>query len=225
MFSFNWQFTKFRWFRSSFGVIGHVFLYGIVYNGLWISNAQRRIVAQKKSKIMAMMQDSESDDFSDSEYEEMDIENSGSDSSVCSLIKDDSSRNSDLDDLPAVCQQCTIQNTKVPLASVRFAFTANAGMNFNIDICNVLEFFYKHFANELIDIITAETNRYAEERARRLHSKPWCSTSQDEIRDFWGITILQGVMKKQIWKIIGVKISCLIHHFLQKQCLTDDFVI
>ena len=38
-----------------------------------------------------MIQDSESDDFSDSDYEEVDIENSGSDSSVCSLIEDDSS--------------------------------------------------------------------------------------------------------------------------------------
>ena len=78
----------------------------------------------------------------------------------------------------------------------RFAFTANAGMNFNIDICNVLEFFYKYFDNELIDIITTETNRYAEERAHRLHSKPWCSTFQNEIRVFWGILILQGVIKK-----------------------------
>ena len=65
----------------------------------------------------------------------------------------------------------------MPPAPVRFAFTANADMNFNIDICIVLEFFYKYFDNELIDIVTTETNRYAEERARRLHSKPWCSTS------------------------------------------------
>ncbi|GFU67202.1 hypothetical protein TNCV_4689341 [Trichonephila clavipes] len=32
-----------------------------------------------------MMQDSESDDFSGSDYEEVDIENSGSDASVCIL--------------------------------------------------------------------------------------------------------------------------------------------
>ena len=44
---------------------------------------------------MAMTQDSESDDFSNSDYEEVDIENSGSDSSVCSLIEDDSSNDSD----------------------------------------------------------------------------------------------------------------------------------
>ena len=45
------------------------------------------------------MQDSESDDCSDSDYEEVDFENSGSDSSVCSLIEDDSSNDSDADDL------------------------------------------------------------------------------------------------------------------------------
>ena len=83
---------------------------------------------------MARMQDSESDDFSDSDYEELDIENSGSDSSICSLIEDDSSSDSDSDDLPAACQWCTIQKKKVSPATIRFAFTANAGMNFNIDI-------------------------------------------------------------------------------------------
>ncbi|GFX95998.1 hypothetical protein TNCV_2288881 [Trichonephila clavipes] len=34
---------------------------------------------------MVMMQDSESNDFSDNDYREVDIENSGSDASVCSL--------------------------------------------------------------------------------------------------------------------------------------------
>ena len=84
------------------------------------------------------MQDIKSDDFSDSDYEEVDIENSGSDSSVCSLIEDESSSDSDLDNLSAAPQWCTIQKTKVPPAPARFAFTANAGMNFNIDICNDL---------------------------------------------------------------------------------------
>ena len=100
---------------------------------------------------MAMMQDSESYDFSDSDYEEVDIENSGSDSSVCSLIEDDSSSDSDSYDLSVTRQWRTIQKTKVPPKPDRFAFTANAGMNFNIDICNVLEFFYKYFDNELIN--------------------------------------------------------------------------
>ena len=50
---------------------------------------------------MAMTQDSESDDFSNSDYEEVDIENCGSDSSVCNLIEDDSSSDLDSDDLPA----------------------------------------------------------------------------------------------------------------------------
>jgi len=48
---------------------------------------------------MVMMQDSKSNGFSDSDYEEVDIENSGSDSSVYSLIEDDSSSDLDLGDL------------------------------------------------------------------------------------------------------------------------------
>lgn len=44
---------------------------------------------------MVMIQDSESDTSSDSDYEEVDIENGESDSSVCSLIEDYCS--SDLD--------------------------------------------------------------------------------------------------------------------------------
>ena len=78
-----------------------MFLYSIVYDGLWINNVQRRIVALKNSKIMAIMQDIKSNDFSDSDYEEVDIENCGSDSSVCNLIEDDSSSDLDSDDLPA----------------------------------------------------------------------------------------------------------------------------
>ena len=41
IFSFNSQFARFRWFRGSFGRNGYVFLYGIVYDGLWISNVQK----------------------------------------------------------------------------------------------------------------------------------------------------------------------------------------
>ncbi|GFW89396.1 transposable element Tcb2 transposase [Trichonephila clavipes] len=43
------------------------------------------------STPLAMVQDSESDDFSDNDHEEVDIANSGSDSSVCSLIEDNCS--------------------------------------------------------------------------------------------------------------------------------------
>ncbi|GBL99486.1 hypothetical protein AVEN_142415-1 [Araneus ventricosus] len=98
-------------------------------------------------------------------------------------MKDDSS--SDSDDLAAVRQWCEIQKRKLPPAPN--PFTAKPGTNFKIDnISNVLDSFYKYFDDELIDTITTETNRYAAERDRRLHSKSWCSTSQNEIKSSFG---------------------------------------
>ncbi|XP_035211092.1 protein UXT homolog isoform X2 [Stegodyphus dumicola] len=83
---------------------------------------------------MALMQDNESNDFSDSDYEEVDIENSGSHSSVCSLIEDDSSSDLDSNDLPAARQWCTIQKTKLPPAPAHFIFTANTGSFSSYDV-------------------------------------------------------------------------------------------
>jgi len=69
---------------------------------------------------MPTMKDSESNDFSDSEYEVVDTENSGSDSSACSPIEDNSSRHSDSDDLPASRQMACHSKNEVASCLISF---------------------------------------------------------------------------------------------------------
>lgn len=84
-------------------------------------------------------------------------------------------------------------------------FTGNVGVKSNIvGLQSAYESFKGLFTNEILDLITIETNRYAEqvlelrpeESGKRKHSPEWTKTTAHEIESFLGTILLMGHIHK-----------------------------
>ena len=87
----------------------------------------------------------------------------------------------------------------------RFPFTGNLQLKANIhDVANPLEFFELFFDDKIIDLIVIETNRFATQfmrekggnLKRRSRAHEWTETDANEIRVFFALLLLQGVVYK-----------------------------
>ncbi|GFR14931.1 piggyBac transposable element-derived protein 4 [Trichonephila clavata] len=87
----------------------------------------------------------------------------------------------------------------------RFPFTGTPGVTFPVNInytpLDILEMFLD---SNLMDIIVKETNNYAEQErkanrakiSRCSRSKKWIPTNDREMKLFFGLIILQGIVRK-----------------------------
>ncbi|GFU56423.1 hypothetical protein NPIL_85671 [Nephila pilipes] len=101
--------------------------------GCWISKDS---FVEKRVKN-GIGYESDVDDFSDSDNEEVNFDYGGSDSSVSSVMEDDSS--SDSDDLAEARQWCLVQIRSYHLHLLVFRFTSKPDTNFRTyNISNVL---------------------------------------------------------------------------------------
>ena len=81
-------------------------------------------------------------------------------------------------------------------------FTANAGIHADVTDFSPYDFFCLIFNNVILEHIVIETNRYAEqfiernELRRRSRVKQWCPTNIAEMKIFFGLTFLMGIIQK-----------------------------
>jgi hypothetical protein len=170
----------------------------------------------------------ESDDDSDyvpgidennSDLESVDLGSSDSDSDD-DLYNISDSNEEDYSELDQCRVWYDVNMQDIPAPPPRFPFTGNPGVVVDIDsTARPLECFELYFDQVMIDIIVRETNRYADQyisknppKVRSLY-KAWTPTSENEMRLFLGIMILQGIVKlpRQEWcwskrKIIHVPV-------------------
>lgn len=135
---------------------------------------------------------------------DLDSSGSGSDSDDSS---DDSISSADIQ-LQQCRVWCDVDMHNIPPPPPRFPFTGKPGVAEDVDsTCKPLECFELYFDHAMIEIVVRETNRYAEQfisknppKERSLY-KTWTPTTENEIRLFLGILILQGIVKlpRQEW--------------------------
>ncbi|KFM59699.1 PiggyBac transposable element-derived protein 4, partial [Stegodyphus mimosarum] len=115
-----------------------------------------------------------------------------------SSSEDDSS---DEEDFSSVRQWCIIDSSSH--APSRFSFTGDVGMKACVtNISDPLEYFELFFTDEIINHIVTETNIFAAENLNKFKSKEhsrthhWSETNSNELRVFFAILILQGIITK-----------------------------
>ncbi|GFW26533.1 piggyBac transposable element-derived protein 4 [Trichonephila clavipes] len=138
------------------------------------------------------------DDLSDSEsYFSFDSDINFSD---CSSSSDESDHDSI--NLQSVRQWCKIDMKNTPLPSP-LLFRGNPGITVNIAInASILNYFELFFDDQILRMIVQETNRYAEQYIHKTvckegsRWKKWTETNVEELRLFFAVLLLQGVIKK-----------------------------
>ncbi|GFT38724.1 piggyBac transposable element-derived protein 4 [Nephila pilipes] len=108
-----------------------------------------------------------------------------------------------LDDLTQVRNFCEIDTSNPSLAPPCFLFTANPAVHLNIDISDrTLQFFDIFFNDDLLEMIVAETNQYADRFIRNSYLQRNSRTrkrepkSKNEVQVFITLNILQGNVKR-----------------------------
>lgn len=134
--------------------------------------------------------ESEDSNISDSEVESFEIEESGSDSS-CSEGEDSSDSDSSVD-WSALRQWCEIDNAQQPRppAHLRYPFQGVPSSNFELPADeggDLLQYFKLFFDDNLLEIIVAETNRFAEQTKNKQPgtSTKFRPTTKEEIIVFF----------------------------------------
>ncbi|KAM7281296.1 piggyBac transposable element-derived protein 4-like, partial [Ixodes scapularis] len=88
----------------------------------------------------------------------------------------------------------------IPRAPPRSPFVGSPGFKGHLEEGDgVVEYFEKFFDEELVDLIVAETNRYATQFLRSHHAshlKTWRQIDKKELMTFFALIILQGVIEK-----------------------------
>ncbi|GFW14939.1 piggyBac transposable element-derived protein 4 [Trichonephila clavipes] len=139
------------------------------------------------------------DDLSDSESDfsfDSDSDINFSDCSSCSYESDHGSIN-----LQSVRQWCKIDIKNIPPPPV--PFRGNPGITVNIaNNASILNYFELFFNDQILRMIVQETNRYAEQYIHKTvckegsRWKKWTETNVEELRLFFAVLLLQGVIKK-----------------------------
>ncbi|KAG8235899.1 hypothetical protein J437_LFUL010129 [Ladona fulva] len=142
-----------------------------------------------------MASDNESD-VSDMEFQDEDIEDSGSESS----FSEDTDHDSEDEGESSREEAWQELDTSCPPAQPRFYFQGESSVNFEVAPGgSVLQYLELFLDDEVIGHITNETNRYA---AQCLSEKPsssrpqWRDTSAADIRVFFALLILQSIIRK-----------------------------
>ncbi|KAM5158092.1 piggyBac transposable element-derived protein 4 [Mantella aurantiaca] len=118
------------------------------------------------------------------------------------LTSDDSDDSAELSD---VRTWCSIDCDTDQVAPPRFPFTGAPGMKVDVEPDNPLAYLQLFLTDEVIEKIVTETNRYKEQQSATLYRKfsrirKWEPVTKDDIWNFLGLIILQGVVKKPLQK-------------------------
>ncbi|KAM5180744.1 piggyBac transposable element-derived protein 4-like [Mantella aurantiaca] len=118
------------------------------------------------------------------------------------LSSDDSDDSAELSD---VRTWCSIDCDTDQVAPPRFPFTGAPGMKVDVEPDNPLAYLILFLTDEVIEKIVTETNRYKEQQSATLYRKfsrirKWEPVTKDDIWNFLGLIILQGVVKKPLQK-------------------------
>ncbi|KAM5191663.1 LOW QUALITY PROTEIN: piggyBac transposable element-derived protein 4-like [Mantella aurantiaca] len=149
------------------------------------------------------MNDSDSDvellaELSDSESWVYSSSDTDTDTDLSSDDSDDSAELSD------VRTWCSIDCDTDQAAPPRFPFTGAPGMKVDIEHDNPLAYLQLFLTDEVIEKIVTETNRYKEQQSATLYRKfsriRWEPVTKNDIWNFLGLIILQGVVKKPLQK-------------------------
>ncbi|KAM5157498.1 piggyBac transposable element-derived protein 4-like [Mantella aurantiaca] len=115
---------------------------------------------------------------------------------------DDSDDSAELSDVRTWCSiDCGTDQAAPP----RFPFTGAPGMKVDVEHDNPLAYLQLFLTDEVIEKIVTETNRYKEQQSATLHrkfsrSRKWEPVTKNDIWNFLGLIILQGVVKKPLQK-------------------------
>ncbi|GFU31248.1 piggyBac transposable element-derived protein 4 [Trichonephila clavipes] len=112
----------------------------------------------------------------------------------------------------------------IPPPTSPVPFRGNPGITVNIaNNASILNHFELFFDDQILRMIVQETNGYAEQYIHKMvckegsRWKKWTETNVEELRLFFAVLLLQGVIKKPEQRnIIGLSIKHYPHQFLQK---------
>ena len=186
------------------------------------------------SKIYSCNMKRRADIDIDQAMAQMDLASSGSSSEssladssdLSSPSKDDSEGSSSLDALgqPATSSTSTQGNigftwTNQDNIPYIHSFSGTPGIKANLS--SILDIFQAFIPNDMIDLIADKTNRYAASKPskhdpfKRRHDIEWKDVSSAEIKVFFGLCILMGVVQKLVIKL----------HWSAKAMLTTPFYL
>lgn len=141
------------------------------------------------------------DDLSDSESDFSLDSDSDIDFSDCSSYSDESDHDSM--NLQSVRQWCKIDMKNIPPPPPPVPFSGNPGITVNIaNNASILNYFELFFDDQILRMIVQETNRYAQQYIHKTvckkgsRWKKWTETNVEELRLFFAVLLLQGVIKK-----------------------------
>ena len=108
-------------------------------------------------------------------------------------------------DLSDVRTWCPIDSDADQTAPPRFRFTGSPGMKVNVEADNPMAYLKLFLSEEVILQIVTETNRYHDQqsatlRGRFSRSRKWEPVTEEDIWNFLGLIILQGVVGKPLQK-------------------------
>ncbi|XP_040068000.1 piggyBac transposable element-derived protein 4-like [Ixodes scapularis] len=152
-----------------------------------------RVAKQGKKRKQRAVSETSS---SESDYE---LESDSGESLIDYLTSDESDTEID-DDFDTARVWTKIDVGDIPRAPPRFPFVGSPGFKGHLEEGDgAVEYFEQFFDEELVDLIVAETNRYATQFLRSHHAshiKTWRQINKKELMTFFALIILQGVIEK-----------------------------
>lgn len=145
-----------------------------------------------------------SDDSESDEDVDFDFDSSSEEDSDDSFNDSESDDEESIDEMIASSRAwCRIDLNNIPARPPRFQFKGSSGLTFTVSSPpQPLELYEAYFDDELLDVIVAETNRYASQllNSRNLgkHSRfrKWFPVTREELRVCFSLLMLQGIVKK-----------------------------
>ncbi|KAG8233324.1 hypothetical protein J437_LFUL017302 [Ladona fulva] len=111
-------------------------------------------------------------------------------------------------------------------APPRFPFTSVPSINVKLDSDgDILQYFNTFFDDPLVDMITEQTNLYAEQYQGKSRCNQWHPTTNEEMRIFFAVNILQCVVCKPEQKFFWTKRPILETPFFSKMMSYRRFVL
>ena len=159
-----------------------------------------RFKGLSQAEIDKLMNEYDAENYADSDS---DFEFDNLEESV--ICPSDDNSNEEIIEIPQKRENFEWKEPEVGDEIKVLKYTGNPGLT--IDATGLesdYDFFKILFSNEILQIISTETNRYAEqilelrpdENGKRKHSPEWKETSPDEIELFLGVILLMGHIHK-----------------------------
>lgn len=162
--------------------------------------SRRKRFDSDKTYVPADISDTDISSVSDLVYIEDGYSETGDNFSDCSPDTDESE---DSISIQTVRQWHKIDMQNIPSAPASFLFHGNPGKTFTMENYSIVLDYFEHlFDDVMLQIIVQETNSYAEQYIskvapkERSRWKKWTDTNENELRLFFSLLFLQGIVKK-----------------------------